>query len=155
MELLLGQSDAPAIPADHTDRRYLARPSGGSLGAVLRANAFIQCTVKRACGGLSPDSAIKPSAKAIRIAAGGEPPTFLHQNQATPHQCPAAVPGQMIQRNNQTASYPRNHPCPRTPPIAKRYHRRATRPRQDREQHKRHEQGSGVLVEALDALRAD
>ena len=81
-ELLLSQSERFGDPLRiNTDRRYLARALRLGVRELLfyAANAPVQCTDETRhylWAVLEPDSAIKPSAKAIRIAAPcGEPCT--------------------------------------------------------------------------------
>ena len=81
-ELLLSQSERVGDPLRiSTDRRYLARALRLGFRELLfyAANAPVQCTDETRhylWAVLEPDSAIKPSAKAIRIAApSGEPST--------------------------------------------------------------------------------
>ena len=81
-ELLLSQSERIGDPLRiSTDRRYLARALRLGFRELLfyAANAPVQCsdeTRHYLWAVLEPDSAIKPSAKAIRVASpGGEPST--------------------------------------------------------------------------------
>ncbi|MCY2988244.1 MAG: hypothetical protein NTY19_10340 [Planctomycetota bacterium] len=81
-ELLLSQSERIGDPLRiSTDRRYLARALRLGFRELLfyAANAPVQCSDEARhylWAVLEPDSAIKPSAKAITVAApGGEPST--------------------------------------------------------------------------------
>ena len=80
-ELLLGQSERIGDPLRiSTDRRYLTRALRLGFRELLfyAANAPIQCTDETRhylWAVLEPDSAIKPSAKAIRVASPASEPS--------------------------------------------------------------------------------